>query len=404
MRFRLSAMMFLQYLVLGATLPIMSLYLRMHLGFSGAQTGAVLAMSAVAASTSPLVGAFVADRVLSAERLLALCHAGAAVLMALLATRSDFPSVLIIYLLYMLSLRPTIALTNAVAFHHMPQDRDRFAGVRVWGTVGWIAVGWAFSYLWLRGAGEDASRLPDALKLSAAASVVMFLYALTLPQPESGERERTSILPAESLAVLRRPEVMLLILVNFLVFLVYQYYYVGASPYLRHIGFAESGIMPAMSLGQLMEIVAMASLTVAVRRLGIKRVLTLGVLSEVTRFCIFAFARSTPLVLAGVSCHGISVAFFMTASLIFLDRRCSPAARSGVHLVFMITTFGLACIVGSLLAGWTTDLFTTAGVVQYRLFWRVPAVLSVVVLAVLLTIFPSAAVTEEKQRNSEGAK
>ncbi|MFC1765196.1 hypothetical protein ACFL6U_24380 [Planctomycetota bacterium] len=39
MKTRLAVMMFVQYVVLGATWPIMSLYLKHHLGFTGAQAG-----------------------------------------------------------------------------------------------------------------------------------------------------------------------------------------------------------------------------------------------------------------------------------------------------------------------------------------------------------------------------
>ncbi|MBD3243025.1 MAG: MFS transporter, partial [Chitinivibrionales bacterium] len=175
LRFRLSLMMLLQYAVMGSVLPILSLYLRNNLGFSGTQTGTVLAMSALAASTAPFVGALVADKLLSAERLLAVCHLLAAVLMLLLSRLSSFWLVLLLYLCYMVAIRPTIALTNAVAFHHMPGERSRFAGIRLWGTVGWMVVGWVFSYVWLRG--DDAmTRLPHALMLASGLSLCMFVH------------------------------------------------------------------------------------------------------------------------------------------------------------------------------------------------------------------------------------
>src|SRR3972149_5152138 len=44
-------------------------------------------------------------------------------------------------LVYSLIYAPTLALTNSLSFHHLP-DRDRdFGKVRLWGTVGWIAAG-----------------------------------------------------------------------------------------------------------------------------------------------------------------------------------------------------------------------------------------------------------------------
>ena len=51
-------------------------------------------------------------------------------------------------LLYGLFYMPTLSLTNSLAFAHLP-DRERdFGKVRLWGTLGWIAVGLAMGH-WL---------------------------------------------------------------------------------------------------------------------------------------------------------------------------------------------------------------------------------------------------------------
>lgn len=387
LRIRLSLMMFLQYFVMGATFPIMSLYLRQSLGFTGTQTGAVLAMSAVAASVAPVIGALLADSVVSAEHLLVLCHLAAGLLMAMLAIQTAFVPVLLLFLCYMIALRPTIGLTNAVGFHHLPGERSGFANVRVWGTVGWIVVGWLFSLLWLRGAGAE-SRLPDALKLGAALSVGMALYSLTLPRGNAEERTRQSIIPREAFAVFARRPVLVLAFVSFAMFVVYQYYYVGAAPYLKHIGLSEARIMPVMSLGQISEVIMMTLVAATLRRVDIKWVLCLGVLSEVIRFSAFAAGGSLWIILAGISCHGVSIAFFMTASVIYLDTHCSPAARSGAQQILSIICFGLAGLLGSLVAGWTTDVFTVGETVHYRMFWSVPAASAACALLALLVFFP----------------
>ena len=39
---------------------------------------------------------------------------------------------------------PTVALTNSLAFHHLRNGEKDFGAVRLWGTIGWIAIGWAF--------------------------------------------------------------------------------------------------------------------------------------------------------------------------------------------------------------------------------------------------------------------
>ena len=158
---RLSAMMFLQFFVFGCTLPIFSLYMKDYLHFSGAQSGIILAMSAIPAFFAPLISSFIADRLISAERLLICCNIAGAAAMSALYFQSEFYSVLFFYLLYSLLTGPAIALTTAITFHHAPEAVKKFGGIRLWGTLGWFMAAWVFRYLW--SAKETAEILRSAL-------------------------------------------------------------------------------------------------------------------------------------------------------------------------------------------------------------------------------------------------
>ena len=47
-----------------------------------------------------------------------------------------------LFLVFWLITAPAFALANAIALRHLPRPIEQFAGVRLWGTVGWMAVGW----------------------------------------------------------------------------------------------------------------------------------------------------------------------------------------------------------------------------------------------------------------------
>jgi len=383
-------MIFLQCLVMGATIPIMSLYLKDYLGFSGSQAGIVLSMSAVAAFISPVVGAFVADRIIRAEFLLSLCHfCGCGVMMAL-SKQTSFGAVVGLYLAYVMVVGPTVALTNSITFHHFSEKKHNFGGIRVWGTIGWIAVAWGFGYLWLYpgGASSFTSRLPDALKLSAILSAVLGFYALTLPRYKFRPESSTGIIPLAALRVLWRPEILFISLIGFLVAFVDKYYYFGVAPFLRQGGFSEANIMPIMSLGQMSEVLAMSFLGVLLSRFGFKRIFILGLLSELWRFTALAMGSSTLLIMSGIFCHGFAYAFFFTSLYIYLDSHCNKNVRTGVHQLFAVITGGFGSFFGNLIAGRTADFFTASeNVVNYKAFWVVPAVMSLICLAGVAVLF-----------------
>ena len=374
--------MFLQFFVLGATIPILSLYLREYLHFTGVQIGAVLAMSAVAAFVYPLVGALVADRLISARRLYGLCHLAGALLMVTLSLQDRFLPFLLLYLAYMLICGPTSALANVVTFHYLRGERLRFGGIRLWGTLGWIAVAWLFG-LWLAGGnGPGGSRLPDALKLSALASTFLGLYAFSLPAIPRRPTGPAGFLPQEALQVMRRGEVLLLSGLAFSVSFLDRFYYFGTAPFLRQLGFSETAIMPAMSLGQMTEVFAMGFLGFLIARFGPQRLLAAGVVMEVGRFALFAAGTSPVWLYAGLCLHGPAFAFFFATGYILLDSHCDSRSRAGVHQLFAILTSGLGSLGGNLAAGRTFDFFSAGGrgPIAFQAFWLVPTVLACLVL------------------------
>src|SRR5262245_17735556 len=138
---RLSVMMFLQYAIWGAWLPLFAQFLTQHRHFSGSQTGNLFAIGAVGALFAPFIAGQIADRWFNTERFLAFSHVAGGILVWQLANVTTYSGFIVFGLLYSLIYAPTLPLTNSLAFHHLP-DRDRdFGRVRVWGTVGWIVVG-----------------------------------------------------------------------------------------------------------------------------------------------------------------------------------------------------------------------------------------------------------------------
>lgn len=384
---RLGIMMFLQYVVMGSIWPIMSLYLKQCLGFTGDQAGTVMAMSAIAAFVAPVVGACVADRFISAERLLSICHFSAALCMGLISLQTRFSAVVALYLAYTISMGPTVPLTNAITFHHAPDGQKKFGNTRVWGTIAWVAVAWGFGYLWLgKTAGDtaNASRLPDALKLSALGSIALGVYAMTLPQAGKRIQGKIRLIPMESIRVLIQPQVMLIAGVSLLVGMVDRYYYFGTSLFLKHRGFSEGMIMPIMSLGQIAEIFAMCLLAHVLARLGTKRTLLLGLIAEIGRFSAFAFGQAQWTAYAGNICHGVAYTFYFTAVYITLDSFCDKQSRTGLQQLFTILTSGFGAFFANKLGGFCLDTVTTTpDIIDYRTFWLVPLIMSVVALGVI---------------------
>ncbi len=140
-KFKLSLMMFLQYAIWGAWLPILYPFLLGYRGFSLEETGLCLSAGALGAIFGPFLAGQLADRLFSTEKLLAASHFIGAILVYLLATADGFVSFVVLSGVYGFVYAPTLSLTNSISFAHIA-DRDRdFGPIRVWGTIGWIVAG-----------------------------------------------------------------------------------------------------------------------------------------------------------------------------------------------------------------------------------------------------------------------
>src|SRR5882672_4468799 len=143
---RLSAMMFLEFFIWGAWLPLIFGYLP-SLGFDESQQGWILNAFALASLAAMFFSTQFADRKFAAEKFVAFSHlVGGVAILSLAWTRSFWPF-FVLMLVHSLFYVPTISITNGIAFANLKDAQKQFGRVRLWGTIGWIAASWPFVFI-----------------------------------------------------------------------------------------------------------------------------------------------------------------------------------------------------------------------------------------------------------------
>jgi nucleoside transporter len=389
-KFRFSLMMFLEYAVPGSIVPILSLYLKNYLHFEPNQVGRILAMPALAAIVTPFLSAHIADRFISAKRMLALCHLFGGTLMLVLSRQTGFWPFLLLYFGYGLLFTPTFGLTNTVTLHHVADAKRDFGGIRMWGTAGWVVVAWGFGLGWLRIAGAD--RLRDALVLCVFAAFLLAAYALTLPRARVHTEKPKTLAYWESLKVFARPGLALLCVLTFVNSVVHMFFYYGMGPFLSQIGLPNSLIMPVMSIGQVSEVIVLGLLGAFLGKLGMKAVLALGAFAQVVRHVLFAYAQNTVGILAGIALHGFCYAFWFTAAYLYVDQHSTRKTRAGAQQLFTIIINGIGSYAGYRCAGLVAQHAAAGdtGHLDFTRFWLAPLIMSVAVTLMAVLFFKEA--------------
>jgi len=396
-KLRLSAMMFAQYFAWGVWLVPLSTYMSKGLHFDTI-IGTTFGLIGIATILSTLFIGMVADRFIAAQKLLGILSLGAGAALFWVTTIHNSPSLFLIgCLVHFLFYASTIPLATAIAFNAIDDIGQEFPAIRVWGTIGWIVAGLLVGII--SGAAETA--LP--MMMAATVYIALGLYAFTLPNtPPRARHKVVSVAAIFGLDVIFRHKEA-----SFWVFIVctlalmvpksfYDTYanafFADKDLHMTIFGarLEATGIQTA---GQIFETFFLISLPFLLARLGIKRVLVIGMGAWAVRFVLFGFGYHggtaiMPMLLLGIIIHGICYDFLIVSGQIYVDRKFDIASRARAQSFLTLITQGIGIVVGSNIAGLVYGLHTDpAGGHDWRAIWLVPAAIAFVTMVVFALAF-----------------
>ena len=359
LRSKLSIMMFLQFMLVASFWVQLSSYLdKMHV--EGIMFALIMSTMAIGSIFSPLVGMF-ADRVANSEKVLFVLNALVAVLL-LAAYFTVNPTMIFVLLgLAMCAYMPTWGLTSSIAMAN--STPEAFPLIRVFGSLGWVcAAVFAFGAKFFFNAVIDGTAVP--LACGAAVAAVAAVFALFLPAtPPKAKGEPMSVADALGLrafAMLKDRNVaifMVCVIVWTVAFTIYWMY----GSFLASLG--VKNITPTLNVGQVSELLFMVLIPVAIKCIGFKNTMGLGILAMFLRYVMSAFAPEVGgLYWGAIAVHGIIFGFFFVAAQMYIDKKASDdikAQAQGLYFFF----YGIAQIFGTFFSTWLISHYTSNAIV-----------------------------------------
>ena len=384
----LSFMMFLEFFIWGVWFVAAGTYLS-SIGFEGEEIGRALSTLALGSIISAFLVSLIADRFFAAQKLNGVLHIIGGLLMLWVSTITDPGLFFWVLLLYMICYMPTVALCSTIALHHTPNAGKQFPRIRVLGTIGWIVGGLLISILDI-----EVTKYP--MVLAAFASLFLGVYSFFLPstppQKSEGKVSVMEILGLDALKLMKDRSFAILIIATLLISIPFAMYFQYTNMSMNEKGI--SNVTGVMSMGQMSEVIFMLLMPFFFVRLGIKRMLLMGMFAWVVRYILFAFGNNAGLVsffYIGIILHGVCYDFFYVSAQIYVDKRAKGNMRASLQGLLTFITYGVGWFIGSTLSGWElqrSQIMEGAKVINHE--WKsvmlVPAAIALVI-AVLFMIF-----------------
>jgi nucleoside transporter len=419
-RVRLCVMMFLQFFVWGAFFVPMASYLQeLFANEDKLNTiiGDIYSTQTWAAIFAPIIVGFVADRLINKEYINGVLQIAGAAMLWWCSTISDSPTQFYwVMMAFFLCYMPTLALVNTITFQNVESIEDDFPKIRLWGTIGWIFSGLVvsqtmfgiFPFPVLNFLGDqtnnqvlsdisDAGKTNIPLQMSAIVGFIYGIYCFTLPKsPPQGRDVPVSfarVLGLDAVRLFRNPSYLVFAICSFLICIPLAFYYARTYDFIEKLAFGSRSA-GVMALGQVSEIFFMALVPFFLSRLGVKKMLLVGMLAWALRYALFGLMPSTPAMLViGIVLHGICYDFFFVTGQLYTDRVAPKEIRTSAQALLGLLTYGAGMLVGNLLHGpWgdyigldpTTEEGWAAGAFE---FWLMPAGLALGVSVLFFLTF-----------------
>jgi len=397
-RVKLSFMMFLEFFIWGAWFVTMGTYLTTTLHATGVQNAGAYVTQAFGAILAPFIIGLIADRYFSAQRILGILHLLGAASLYYATTVGNFDKFYPNILFYMIIYMPTLALVNSVAFKQLQDPNKQFPLIRIFGTAGWMIAGIIIGLLgW-----EKNGTLILTFRMAAIASLVLGLFSFTLPNtppPKRGQKVSFGeIIGLDAIGLLKRKAYLVFFLASVAICIPLAFYYSFTNEFLNQVGMKKAAAV--QSLGQFAELFFMAMMPFLFVRLGVKKMLALGMLAWALRYVCFAYGDTGNnywMLIAGIVIHGICYDFFFVSGQIYTENHAGVRFKSSAQGFITLATYGFGMLMGYYLSGPVVDHWKTSATSHnWTNIWLVPGGIAAVVLILFMLLFHDKDHTELK--------
>jgi PPP family 3-phenylpropionic acid transporter len=248
---------------------------------------------------------------------------------------------------------------ESITLTHLGNDSHRYGLIRVWGSLGFIAVVMGFGWLLEDNGGPGRAGMLPWLMLPLFALLVASSFANRYAR----DFHRADGDASGFWQIVRKPQVLAFFLAAFMEQLSFGPYYTFFSVYMDHHGYATSTLGLLWTVGVVFEVGVFFTIGRFFRRYDASWMLLIALLSSTVRWTVTAlFPQHLGVMLVAQTAHALGFAAFFAAAMQMLATYFPGRLNGhGQGLLYGFSS-GVGGVLGALIAGqlWNIDQGRTA--------------------------------------------
>jgi MFS transporter, PPP family, 3-phenylpropionic acid transporter len=341
---KLSSFYFFYFASIGAFVPYWGLYLRGE-GFTPGQIGELMAIIMATKIVAPNVWGWLADRSGQRTRIIRLAALLALVAFSGMTLYTGYWWIAAIMAAFSFFWNAALPQYEALTMNRLGGRTHRYARIRLWGSVGFIASVALLGPLFER---VDVAILPWIVLFMLVALWVSTLTVSDDPVPSHGHHTRLSLA-----ATLRRPEVAALLIACFMMQASHGPYYAFFTIYLEDHGYSRTMAGQLWALGVLAEVAVFLMMHRWLPYFGAWRLLLVAIGVTAVRWWLLAsLPEALPVMLLTQVMHAASYGLYHAAAISLIHEFFPGRLQGRGQALYSSLSFGLGGALGSLASGY----------------------------------------------------
>jgi PPP family 3-phenylpropionic acid transporter len=349
--------------------PFFTLYLD-AVGMSAVQIGVLMSMPQITRIFAPHLWGWLADRGGNALRIAQIAGVAGTLSWLGVYVSAQFGWLFAVLLLVMFFWSAALPLVEATTLTHLGDETSRYGRIRVWGSVGFIvaviAVGYVLDHL--------PARAVLSIVLATMLAMLAFCWAVPAAQLRPHASDDLSIW-----SILKRPEVVALIVAAALMSVAHGPYYTFYTIYLVDHGYSKSMAGWLWAFGVICEIGIFVWMPHLYRAFTLRQILLASFALAVLRFVLIGWlVDNVAVMLFAQALHAATFGSFHAAAIGVIHKLFRGRHQARGQVLYGSFAFGLGGVVGGLASGyawsglgpaWTFTLSSCAAAAGLLILW-----------------------------------